>query len=230
MAFWSKTLDGGWGYLRLTTFDYIDAQSTIEQFDAALDPLMDTPGLIIDARENSGGTAEAFLTAAGRFLNREAVLSYVQERQPGQTRVREFVDEKTGESVSRIPLRAQPREPTYAGPVVILIDRGCFSACEGFAGGLQSVDRALLIGPETSGGGSGWVAGWELPSDAVISFSWTVMWLPNGEIVEGNGVEPDIMVRLRGRDFASGRDRVMQRAIKALEDGEAKSLMVAGGS
>ena len=44
-----------------------------------------------------------------------------------------------------------------------------------------------------------------------------------------NGVTPDVIVRLRPRDFASGRDRVLERAIKALENGEAKPLLVAGG-
>jgi C-terminal processing protease CtpA/Prc len=227
---WSKTLDGGWGYLRMASFEYVDAATTVALFDEALAPLMEAPGLIIDVRETHAGTADAFLTSAGRFLGQEAVLGYVQERQPGQRRAAEFVDEETGETVSRIPLRAQPRDPVYAGPVVILIDRGCFSACEGFAGGLQSADRALLIGPEPSGGGSGWTAGWELPSEAIVSFSWTVMWLPSGEMVEDSGVKPDIAVRLRGRDFASGRDRVLRRAIEALEKGEAKSLMMAGGT
>ena len=40
---------------------------------------------------------------------------------------------------------------------------------------------------------------------------------------------PDIIVRLRARDFASGRDRVLERAIKALKNGEAKALVVASG-
>jgi carboxyl-terminal processing protease len=88
-------------------------------------------------------------------------------------------------------LLATPRKEIYTGPVVILIDRRCFSACESFTGGVQSFGRALVIGSDASGGGSGFVGGLKLPSGAIISFSWTVAWLPNGQQIEGHGVAPE---------------------------------------
>ncbi|NIR42405.1 MAG: hypothetical protein GWN99_13520, partial [Gemmatimonadetes bacterium] len=228
IATWAR-LEGGWGYLKYTDFAFKDYETTVELFDEALDSLLDTPGLIIDVRGNGGGYVDAYLAAAGRFLDEEKILSYYQVRQPGQYGVYEMYDQKTGDAVYKMPERAEPRKPIYRGPVVILVDRDCFSACEGFAGGLQAVDRAVVAGPSATGGGSGYVSGLRLPSKAIISFSWTVAWLPDGRQVEGNGVAPDIQVRLRARDFASGRDRVLERGIKALEDGEAQSLLVATG-
>jgi C-terminal processing protease CtpA/Prc len=225
----SERLEGGWGYVKMTTFSFLGTDSTVRRFDEALDPVIDTPGLIIDLRGNTGGIVSARTAIAGRFLSEETILSYFQIRQPGQEGVYEMLDPRTGDAVMKMPVRAEPREPVYTGPVVILIDRRCFSGCESFSGGLQAVDRALVIGSEPSGGGSGYVAGTRLPSRGIISFSWTVQWLPDGTQVEGNGVRPDIIVRLRPRDFATGRDRVLERAIRALETGEARSIVLSEG-
>ncbi len=61
----------------------------------------------------------------------------------------------------------------------------------------------------------------------MISFSWTVAWRPDGQQIEGNGVVPDVRVTDRPTDWAVARDRVLERAIKALEQGEAKPLTMA---
>jgi C-terminal processing protease CtpA/Prc len=228
IATWERREDG-WGYMKYTDFAFKDYETTVELFDEALDSVIDAPGLVIDLRGNGGGYVAAYLDAAGRFLAQEEILGYFQQRQPGQEGVYEMLDQRTGDAVLRMPERSEPRRPVYTGPVVLLVDRSCFSACESFAGGLQAIDRVLVVGPEASGGGSGFVSGVRLPSKAIIRFSWVVGWLPDGTQIEGNGVTPDVIVRLRPRDFASGRDRVLERAIKALENGEAKPLLVAGG-
>ncbi|KPK76895.1 MAG: hypothetical protein AMS25_17225, partial [Gemmatimonas sp. SM23_52] len=123
----------------------------------------------------------------------------------------------------RTALIAKPREPIYQGPVVLIIDRACFSACEGFAGALQTLGRVLLVGGAT-GGGSGVAGLVRLPSGAIMSISWSVFWLPDGRMIEGQGVLPDIYVRGRPRDWVVGRDRVLERAIEALGQGEAPQL------
>jgi C-terminal processing protease CtpA/Prc len=225
VAVW-KILDGGWGYLRYKSFSYPGYDENLKLFDAALDSLMETPGLIIDLRGNGGGIVAVMTATAGRFVTEKFALEYFQLRHPGQTAVLSVWDPFSGSYTVRPPWVAKPREKTYAGPVVILIDRRCFSACEGFTGGLQSIKRALVIG-ETSGGGSGAVSGLKLPSGAIITFSFTVGWRPDGTQVEGQGVSPDIPVKERPRDWAVGRDRVLERAIRALERGEAKPLIVA---
>ncbi len=228
IATW-KRLDGGWGYIKYTTFSHGSIKETLDPFDAAVDSLLDTPGLIIDLRGNGGGYVDAMAQAAGRFVQEKFVLSYFQVRQPGQQYVAEVLDWSTGSYTVKPPVASEPRGKIYAGPLVILIDRRCFSACEGFTAGLQSIERALVVGSSASGGGSGWVSGLRLPSGAVISFSWTVAWRPDGQQIEGNGVVPDLRVSDQPTDWAVGRDRVLERAIKALQQGEAKPLAVAGG-
>lgn len=222
-----KRLDGGWGYIRYTSFIHGSVRHTVERFDEYVDSLIDSPGLIIDLRGNSGGAVSARTQMAGRFVSGETPLTYLQIRHFGKDFVYELFDTRTMSPTTKLPLVVAPRTPIYRGPIVVLIDRGCFSACESFTGGLKSLGRVLVVGPERSGGGSGWLAGGKLPSGGTITFSATVGWLPNGEQIEANGVAPDIFVRERPRDWASGRDRVLERAIKALEEGKAPSIAAA---
>jgi C-terminal processing protease CtpA/Prc len=229
VAVWER-LEGGWGYLQYKSFAFKNYDYTIDAFDDAIDDLIDTPGLIIDLRGNGGGYVDAMADAAGRFVDERFAVEYFQVRAPGQETVIEYLDPLTQKGTTRPPVVSKPRKDIYVQPLVILIDHRCFSACEGFSGGLQSIGRALVVGNSASGGGSGWVAGIRLPSRAIISFSWTVAWRPDGTQIEGNGVVPDILVRERPRDWASGRDRVLERAIRALQQGEAKPLASASGT
>lgn len=219
----SKVLDGGWGYLKFNTFAWKDLRETVEKFDEALDRILDRPGIILDLRDNGGGYVDAMTAIAGRFITEKIVLEYFQFREPGARYVVEFRDPKRGGSVMP-PLFSEPRKPVYEGPVLVLIDSGCFSACEGFTGGLQSVRRVTVIGTSASGGGSGWVGGTRLPSGAIISFSQFVSWRPDGTQIEHNGVEPDIQVRENPADFAAGRDVALDKAIELLEAGRAPTI------
>jgi carboxyl-terminal processing protease len=150
----SKVLDRGWGYLKLKTFAWKGIRETVGKFDEALNPILDRPGIILDLRDNGGGYVGAMTEIAGRFISEKIVLQYLQAREPGSRYVVEFWDPKRGGSPIP-PTFAEPRKPIYEGPVIVLIDSGCFSACEGFTGGLQSVGRVTVVGTGPSGGGSG---------------------------------------------------------------------------
>lgn len=225
----SKRLDEGWGYLKYRTFAFRSLRQTVKPFDEALDSIIDVPGLIIDLRGNGGGSSDVINDVAGRFIEERTSMGFFNIRTPGQETIMEVWDEVTGSITSKPRLSAHPRGHTYTGPVVIVVDRTCFSACEMFTAGLQAAGRALVVGPEATGGGSGGIAVSKLPSGARIQFSTAVAWRPDGEIIEGNGVEPDIKIPIRPRDLAAARDRVLERAIKALQEGEAKPLTVANG-
>lgn len=211
----SERLPGGWGYIRLSTFAAESVAIVVEAFDRALDSLMEAPGLVIDLRHNGGGYLDAMTEIAGRFLAEETTFGYYQRRAPGEAVDFRPWNPSTVTDTMRTPITVKPRGSVYRGPVALIIDRGCFSACEGFSGGLKTLGRALVLG-EASGGGGGVAALIELPSGALLSFSWSVFWLPDGEMIEGRGILPNVYVRNRARDWVAGRDRVLERAIEAL--------------
>jgi carboxyl-terminal processing protease len=104
-------------------------------------------------------------------------------------------------------------------PIVVLVNKGSASGSEVLAGALQDNGRAILIGEETFGKGSVTHV-WELSdgSAAVITFA---RWLtPNGTLIEGRGLSPDIELKLTEEDIASGNDRQLQRAIEYLTTGK----------
>jgi len=222
IATWTE-LEGGWGHIQLSTFAAESVRIVVDAFDQALDSVFTLPGLILDLRGNGGGYLDAMTEIAGRFLAEETTFGFYQRRERGEDVDFEPWDPATATDTLRTAVTATPREPIYRGPVVIIIDRACFSACEGFAGALQSLGRLFLVG-EATGGGSG-VSGFVgLPSGAIVSFSWSVFWLPDGRMIEGQGVLPDVYVRGRPQDWAVGLDRVLERAIRALEQGEPPQL------
>ena len=56
------------GLIRIATFSGREGQPLVDAFDAALDDLLDTPGLILDLRGNGGGDQRLADQMARRFL------------------------------------------------------------------------------------------------------------------------------------------------------------------
>jgi carboxyl-terminal processing protease len=127
----SKRLDGGFGYIRISTFG---DEKMIEAWDRALVELRESRGLILDARCNGGGDTAIARPMMGRLVKARTRYAYMRRReghglsQPWQ----EFVE---------------PRGPfTYAAPVVVLTDRWSASMAEGFPMGLHGMGRARVVG------------------------------------------------------------------------------------
>ena len=89
--------------------------------------------------------------------------------------------------------RVRPREPHFAGPVAVLIDRATTSAAEPLAEVLQRAGRATLVGQATAGAmlsadefdvGDGWLL-------AVPVYDYLTA---DGVRLEGQGVTPDVEI------------------------------------
>lgn len=90
-------------------------------------------GLIIDLRNNPGGSEGEAMEIAGYFLGNASI----------STRVN-----KDG---VKIPLRIVNSTRWYDGPVVVLVNSSSASASELLAGVLQDYNRALILGTNTFG-------------------------------------------------------------------------------
>jgi len=127
------------GYLRISSFH---DKRLIAEFDRALTNLRKTSGLIIDVRNSEGGDMAIAKRMMGRLISRKSQYAWMARRRGGRLgkRWKEYVF---------------PRGRwTYAEPVVVLVNHWTQSTAEGFAIGLDGLDRAKVVGTRMAGLGA----------------------------------------------------------------------------
>jgi carboxyl-terminal processing protease len=120
-------------------------------------------------------------------------------------------DPKTHMEVRTYGQAEYPSNPLYKGPLYILADGGCFSACEDLLLIFKDNHRAVIIG-ERSAGSSGQPYGRDLGDGMGVGLSTKRMYAPDGHAFEGVGVAPDVEIHTTDEDLRRGRDPVLARA------------------
>jgi carboxyl-terminal processing protease len=200
-----ERLPSGMGLIRIATFSGREGQALADAFDAALDDLLDAPGLILDLRGNGGGDQRLADQMARRFLTEP--FSYGREQYAGRLPQRGWLPGLT--------FRLTPRQPHYEGPLALLIDEYTFSTAEQFVVALRDSGRATTVGRPT-GGGAGNPLSFELTGGALVRFSTGDFRRSDGAPLEGQGVAPDLPVSLTAADCA-GPDRDVETAVMFLQ-------------
>jgi carboxyl-terminal processing protease len=131
-------------------------------------------GIILDLRGNPGGLLVEATDVAGAFLNGGAVVEFYK---PGKS---PEIFNATGDGDSITPL-------------VVLVDRGTASAAEIVAAALQDRNRAVIVGERTFGKAAVQDLT-ELSNGAAIELTIGYYLTPNGKRLEGQGLDPDILV------------------------------------
>lgn len=127
----------GIGYILLE--DSLGNDATIGAFDAALDALSATRGLVVDLRNTaSGGNSAVARGILGRFVRAE--LPYQKHILPAEER-------ETGVHRSWLEL-VSPRGERYAHPVIVLVNRWTGSMGEGLAIGFDATHAGQVVGTE----------------------------------------------------------------------------------
>jgi hypothetical protein len=109
-----------------------------------------------------------------------------------------------------------PKAYAYEKKVIVLIDRGCFSATDVFAAALGVLPNVTLLGEPTSGG-SGRARGFRLAKSGIrLQLSSMASFRPDGVLFEGNGVVPDIACETVPEDLIGASDSALQRARELL--------------
>lgn len=86
-----------------------------------------------------------------------------------------------------------PESPIYTGPIYVLQDRFCGSACEDFVMPLKTSRRATLFGERTFGS-SGQPYMMTFDNRMTFRVSTKRMYLPDGSEFEGVGIRPDVEI------------------------------------
>jgi retinol-binding protein 3 len=166
------------GYLRLSAFP--PSSLVAKQYASAMDRLSDTNALIIDVRDNRGGSPGSVALLVSYFVDHRTRLNDIWSRDSGVTTQIWTEDKLDGRR--------------YGGkkPVVILAGPGTASAGEDFTYTMQALKRATVIG-EPIWGGAHPIALYRLgdhffaaiPNSRSISPITHTNW-------EGSGVTPDV--------------------------------------
>jgi carboxyl-terminal processing protease len=193
VAFEAKRLEKDIAYIRFNYFaDPVDTE-----FAAALAAIPNTRGLVVDLRGNPGGYFNTLDAIAAQLLAEEIPLYRLA-----------FRDRTVARTVT-------PVDHPYRQPVAVLIDTTSTSCSELFAACLQAVGRAVVVGERSPGYllGARWI---RLPNGLPFMHTTLQPIPPDGRIIEGNGVQPDIEVAVDRQALLAGHDPQLAAAVAYL--------------
>ncbi len=193
-----EILDGNIGYVYISTFT---EGNWINDFSTVLQYLKNTKGLIIDVRNNNGGTILTSKVVIGRFIS--SPLRYPSAYKHGI-----LISDTTAFLLPIGPFR-------YQNPIVVLINGRSISEPEEFAEIMKQIPNVTAIGDTTAGAG-GQPEVFRLPSGRQIRISTTDFRRYDGEPREWNGIPPHIFVAQTADDAKQGIDKQLQYAILLL--------------
>jgi tricorn protease len=157
-------------------------------------PVYRRKGLIVDVRHNRGGSIDSWILEK---LLRRAWFYW----QP------------------RVGIPDWNMQFAFRGHVVVLVDEWTASDGEAFAEGFRRLGLGKVIGTRTWGGEI-WLSGSNVLVDkGIATAAETGVFGPEGEwLIEGRGVDPDIVVDNLPRATFDGRDAQLEAAIAYLQE------------
>lgn len=176
------------------------------QFDKALHAFRSADGIVVDLRGNPGGIGGMVMGVGGHFVDELKPFGVMTMR--GNT----LTFKANPRRVSPDNQRVEP----YGKPLVILIDGESASTSEIFAGGMQEMGRARVVG-ESSAGAALPSMMERLPNGDVLQHAIADYRLPSGRRLEGEGVIPDEVAPLTRANLLAGKDAAMESALRWID-------------
>lgn len=176
------------GYLHLRAM----TASDMAEWQRGFYPVHTRPGLIIDLRRNTGGNIDSWLLSR---LMRQAWFWW----QP-----------RVGAPTPNMPY-------TYRGHIAVLVDQETASDGEAFAEGVRRLGLGVVIGTRTWGGEIWGSGGSALADKGTTAVPDTGVFGADGTwLIEGHGVEPDVVVDNLPHATFTGHDAQLEAAIAYL--------------
>lgn len=192
------------GYIQITEFD----KETAGQFKVALENARNdsVKGLVIDVRDNGGGSLETTIQMLDELLPEGELISEKSKKDGN----------KTFHSTN---------ETSYDKPIIVLINERSASASEVFAGTLQARGAAKLVGTKSFGKGIvQTVLSLESSCGGGIKLTTAEYFLPGGKSIHKIGLDPDINIEYKKPegDYDPAKDEPLQMALKLIKNPSAE--------
>ena len=181
-------------HIRLTSFNANTAETMSDMIKEAL--ASGAEALILDVRDNAGGLLSSVVDVTSEFIEDGLVLYQVDA------------------GGRRTDYKANRGGVATDIPLVILTNEFSASASEILAGALQDHNRATVVGGTTFGKGSVNIMR-RLSNGGGLVITFARWYTPEGRVIEGKGLDPDIEVVARDRRKADTMQ--LERAIQELE-------------
>lgn len=194
--------EGNIGYLDLQYFSGLPQAG--ETIVAAMNFLANADAVIIDLRNNGGGSPYTIQIMSSYFLEEYTHLNSFELR--GQDSFEQFWT-----------LRYVPGKKMYDTDLYILTSSRTFSAAEEFTYNMKNLKRAILVG-ETTGGGA------HPGGDRIVNDHFLV-WVPSGRAInpisktnwEGKGITPHISVP-RDKALDKAHSTALEKLMEKTDD------------
>lgn len=171
--------------------------------DLILSYLNTADGLVIDVRSNGGGYLSNVETLVSRFIEGRTYAGAISHKTgPAHDAFSEPYDYYFNPAKNHVH---------YRKSVVVLANRGSFSATNNFVSIMKSLPQVTVVG-DTTGGGCGLPFTSELPNGWTVRFSSCPITGPDGQLTEF-GVAPDEVVNM---GTATTSDPILERALQLL--------------
>lgn len=195
-----KMLEGEMGYILVTSFN----KETVKQYEKAIDDLekKGQKGLIVDLRNNGGGSLTAVIDMLNRMLPKG-----------------DLITEKN--KVKGDKLYTSTDEQHFDKPVIVLINEASASSSEVFAGCMQDRGAATLVGVKSFGKGIvQTIFSLEKSCGGGIKLTTGEYLLPSKRCIHGKGLTPDVEVKYTGTSKKLGDkdDNQLQKAVEVMKE------------
>jgi tricorn protease len=187
-----KLSQGSLGYLHIEAMDMSSFQEFEEQLYAAG---AGKDGLIIDVRENGGGsTTDHLLTSLTQPVH---AITVSRGGGPGYPNDRKIY-------------------ATWNKPIVVLCNQNSFSNAEIFSHAIKTLKRGQLVGVPTAGGviSTGGASIMDAGFLRLPTRGWFL--LGDGQDMELNGAVPDHIIWPQPGDLPKGKDRQLEKGVEVL--------------
>lgn len=206
-----RLLDSGLGYVKIYSF-LDDSRLTITLWERMIRTFNEAgvPGIIIDMRQNGGGSGFLANQMAAYFFNEPLAIGTTGQYDEARG---EFYFDPRGLRSFILP----PEELRYSGRVAVLVGPNCNSACEFFSYAMTLQDRAAIVGQYPTAGMAGSQKAFVMPEGVVLQFSIGRTQDEQGNVlIEGTGVIPTVKVPVNEDTLFSAGDPVLEAAVDHL--------------